>query len=67
MERWGRTSRQVTYLFNSTAEAEAAVAALRREDIPASVTPTETGPVVVLNERYQERAERRVPALLDDL
>lgn len=63
---WERLSwTQVTfnYDFESAQAAEAACAALRQLEIPADVTHTETGPVLLLNERYRERAERHVLAL----
>lgn len=62
-ERLSWTPVQVNYDFDSAQAAEEACVALRQLGIPAHVTQTETGPVLLLDERYRERAERHVPAL----
>ena len=64
-ERLSWTQVTVNYDFDSAPAAQAACAVLRQRGIPAEVTQTETGPVLLLNESYRERAERHVPALCE--
>lgn len=62
-ERLNRGRYKMCYVMSTDARASLAFRELERNGIPATVSPTEDGPVLRISSKYRQRAERLVPAL----